>query len=155
MTRNPAKNILFVCTGNSCRSIMAEAYFAKRIAEEQLEVEVKSAGTIGVDGMLPADNTIEMLEEEGIDTAGYASTALDHGIINWADAILVMEPRHAEGINTIVPEAEMKTFYLAEFNKNATSPYIPDPIGRAVAYYRESFSVIKKSVEGLIEWLKN
>ena len=149
--------ILFVCSGNSCRSIMAEAYFKKRAAEEGLSVEVKSAGTLGIDGMPPTEETLKMLESANIDPGGYISKGLNKELVEWADIILVMERLHKDRALVMLPHAVEKVVYLKEFSKEPGESgfvEIPDPIGKSLDFYKASFEVIKESVEGFVDHLK-
>ena len=133
---------------------MAEAYLDKRLKEEGIDIEVASAGTVGMDKLFPTQETLKVLGEAEIDTKGYRSKTLSEDFIHWADMILVMEPAHKARIRMLVPEAEDKIYYLGEFNKDHDSVIIPDPIGKPLASYRKSFSLIKHPIEELIEWLK-
>jgi protein-tyrosine-phosphatase len=148
------KHILFVCTGNSCRSIMAEGYLEKRLKEENIQAEVRSAGTLGIEGMPPADFSIKILEDEGASVEGYQSKALTEDLVKWADVILVMEPNHKEKVTAITPEAGDKVHFLREFGDETGNLVIPDPIGRPLTFYQLSFKIIKKSIEEFIKWLK-
>ncbi|MFH1846141.1 MAG: low molecular weight protein arginine phosphatase [Candidatus Omnitrophota bacterium] len=148
------KKILFVCTGNSCRSIMAEAYLKERIKEENLLIEVRSAGTSGMDGSLPTRETLSVLKEDGIVVEGYESKMLTEDFVKWADLILVMEPRHQERIQDILPGCGEKVHGLAEFDKEARERIVYDPIGGTLDFYRKTFERIKSAIEELILWLK-
>lgn len=153
MTGKNIKHVLFVCTGNSCRSIMAEAYLKKRAEEEALHIEIRSAGTFGARGLSPTREALEVISREGIDPAGLGSKTLTDEFINWADVILVMESAHKNKIIDMVPEAAAKVKYLAEYGA-AEGQSIPDPIGRSLEYYVECFNSIKSHIEELIKWLK-
>lgn len=146
--------ILVICTGNSCRSIMAEAYMRHRFGEEKMDIHVRSAGTLGVEGMPPSPEALKILAIADVDTDDLMSKALKEEDVKWADLVLVMEPIHKNAVLEMVPGMENKVAYLGQFNPEGGDIVIPDPIGRPLAFYRASFRIIKHSVEGLIEWLK-
>lgn len=150
------KDILLVCTGNSCRSIMAEGYLKRRLKELGKEILVESTGTGTISGFKPSHEAIESMREIGIDVSGYKSSALTKEVVDKADVILVMAPMHKETIVGMAPVAEDKIFYLREFAKeDSLNKIIPDPIGRPIEFYREILGVIKQSLEGFLKWLKN
>jgi len=65
-----------------------------------------------------------------------------------------MEPMHREKIISKAPSAAGKIVYLREYDEDPDNLMIPDPIGRSAAFYRASFGIIKRSIEGMIKWLK-
>ena len=150
---NNKRMILFVCTGNSCRSIMAEGLLKKALKGlGKGNFEVSSAGTGARDGFTPTFETIEVMKEEGVDVSGYKSKRLTDELINEADLILVMEAAHKEDIAIRVPEAAPKTYLLKEFGLEKTKmdpEYlgVPDPIGRPMEVYEASFNAIKREIE--------
>ena len=133
---------------------MAEAYLKKRLAEEKLQIEVASAGTIAINGVSPSPETVKLIVKEGIDPNDYKSQELTEELVEWSDLTLVMEPMHKVKIINMVPGAEKKVRYLAAFNKDAENVIIPDPIGRSLDFYKTSFNLIKQPIEELIKWLK-
>jgi len=133
---------------------MAEAFLIKRAKDENVAVQVRSAGILGTAGMPPADETLKVLDEQGIPSIGYKSKLLTKDFIQWADLILIMTPAHRAGVLALKPEAKDKVRYLAEFNSKNDDTLIPDPIGRSMDIYEKSFDIIKQSIEELIIWLK-
>lgn len=153
------RSILLVCTGNSCRSIMAEGILKKYLEEAgRGDIKVVSAGVHAIDGVGPTKETIDVMKEEGIDVSGFRSKALKEELINEADLILVMAGHHMDDIITRVPEAAQKTHLLKQFGvaceTNACEDLdIEDPIGRDKGFYREVLLVIKKEIKRISQLL--
>src|SRR4030042_4467282 len=103
---NPVKNVLMVCSGNSCRSTMAEGYLVKRLKDLGIkDISVISSGTGAVPGLRPTNEAIQVMAAHGIDISGYASSVLNKMDQDNDDIILVMEPIHKEIILNLVPNA--------------------------------------------------
>lgn len=150
------EKILIVCTGNSCRSIMAEAYLLKRLKEKKMDnVEVLSAGTHASGGMNPTDEVIKIMADSGIDVSAYTSSPLNKVHIDNADVILIMSRIHMEKILNLSPDTLDKIHYLREFSGEIErkSNRISDPIGRPLKFYKEIFELIKDCMEGFLEWI--
>jgi len=153
MNKNMIKNILIVCTGNSCRSVMAEGYMKKTLKEHGKNIKVVSAGTGAMDGMTPPEETVEVMNEIGIGVSEHRSASVRVDMVKAADVILVMEPQNKEHILDIDRNANSKIFFMRDFDKGANSKNMPDPIGKGEAYYRDVLGIVKRSVEGFIKWL--
>lgn len=126
------KNILFVCTGNTCRSPMAAALFKHLSHSDQLNVQ--SAGVFAIDGSDASDFAKEALVEKGI-ACDHNSALLNDGHIEWASIVLTMTNSHKQAVIDRFPHAGRKTFTLSEY-VGSSSQDIMDPFGGNLDVYR-------------------
>ncbi len=108
------KKVLFVCTGNTCRSPMAEALLRETAQKRRLSVEVKSAGVSAISGIKPSRQAIQVLKEEGIEY-DHESQLLNPQLIDWSDLILSMTGAHRNLIVHNFPQAAGKVYTLKEY----------------------------------------
>lgn len=144
--------ILFVCTGNTCRSPMAGA-LARRAAERRgLRVEVRSAGTSAVPGRPASTGAVLAAREEDLDLSGHASAPLTPERARWADLVVGMTPSHVRAAAGMTEEGEvvLLTDYLPEADPERGEP-VPDPVGGGIEDYREVLQLLRSGVEGLLE----
>lgn len=126
-----SKKILFVCTGNTCRSAMAAAIFNDIAVKKNIDVMIDSAGIMAADGEPASENAVKVLSEAGIDLSYHRSKMLSAELIDMADVILTMTNTHK---NAILPYAPDKVFTLKEYVGEKGD--VADPYGGDESVYR-------------------
>ena len=130
------KKILFVCTGNLCRSPMAAGLMRQRLAAAGLDghVQVASAGVYAIPGRPASAYAVDVMAERGVDISQHRSRDLTLADIERADLILVMEEAHRRSIFHLAPQHLRKVFLLSEMAGRHHD--IEDPYGDPIEEYR-------------------
>jgi len=140
--------ILFVCTGNICRSPMAEGILRSELSPRALSrAEVASAGVGAVSGLPASENAVKVCEDEGIDIGGHRSQPLTPALIESCDLVLAMEEHHRVAAERMAPRFGERIHLLSRFaaGDDAVPPIgIPDPIGGDREEYRAAFDQIRE-----------
>lgn len=146
-------HIIFICTGNICRSAMAEGYLKVRLNQLDLQdkVKVTSAGTNAMQGEESPVYAKRAIEECGADIEAHTATTLVNANLEQADYILVMTERHKRDVVKKYPELENKVKLLGEYAKDKEYEEIDDPWGYNYNVYQNCAKEIVESIEGFIQ----
>ncbi len=149
------KTILFICTGNVCRSPMAEALFRKA-TEGRGDFRVLSAGLGAMDGQPPTQHSVTAMRELGLDISGQRSRALTVNLLEQADYVFGMTHGHVDTIALLYPAAAEKTFLLNEFDESL-DPFekdISDPIGSHYDVYVHCRKQIEQGIASILKYME-
>jgi glycine hydroxymethyltransferase len=149
------KTILFVCTGNVCRSPMAEGLFRHAVKGDS-RFRVISAGVGAVDGQPPSPFAVRALKELGIDISRQRSRMLTAELVQEADYIFGMTHGHVDAINLLFPQAAEKTFLLREFDEtlDVFEKDISDPIGGSYEVYLNCRDQIEQGLASMLHFIE-
>jgi glycine hydroxymethyltransferase len=148
------KTVLFVCTGNICRSPMAEGLFREAV-KHRGDFKVMSAGLGTIDGQPPSIHSVTAMRELGIDISGIRSRTLRAEMVKEADFIFGMTHSHADTLLMLYPQAAEKVFLLREFDETLEmfEKDISDPIGGSYETYQHCRDQIEQGIASLLPFV--
>jgi glycine hydroxymethyltransferase len=149
------KTVLFVCTGNVCRSPMAEGLFRQATCGRG-EYRVVSAGLGAMEGQPPSAFAIQVVKELGIDISAQRSRMLTPDLVQQADYVFGMTHSHIDTVVMLYPQAAEKTFLLREFDETLDrfEKDISDPIGGSYDTYLNCRDQIEQGIASLLRFLE-
>jgi RpiB/LacA/LacB family sugar-phosphate isomerase len=149
------KTILFVCTGNVCRSPMAEGLFQHAIRGRK-DFQARSAGVGALEGQPPSVHAVRALRELGVDISNLRSRMLTRELVEEADYIFGMTHSHVDSVNALFPQAVEKTFLLREFDETLDDfeKDIGDPIGGSYETYAYCRDQIEQGILSMLNFME-
>jgi protein-tyrosine-phosphatase len=143
------KRLLFVCSGNTCRSPLAEGIakikFPQNLSED---IEITSAGSSAIEGLPASDTAVQVAGEQGIDISQHKTRLLSRSLVKRADLIVTMASKHRQTVGILEPSALEHTYLLTDFCDDETGD-VPDPVGGDVQVYMRTFQIIEKCLDSM------
>jgi len=138
---NQRLNVLFVCSGNICRSPLAAALLEKKLKQLGIDdVYVESAGTMNLEGRGASRWALEVAADNGLDLAHHVSRQVNRAMLEDADIVVAMTNAHAEYIAAVLPNVSKRMIVLD----------VPDPYGLQKQTYETALSVIEDAMPLII-----
>ena len=145
------QKIMFVCTGNICRSAMAEKMLEKKVKEKGMDIEVYSCGTYAENGDYPTLEAIETMKEYEINMTNHRATNIRKSNIENMDLVLCATQNHKNIVTQLYPKLEGKVYTMKEYvNDTDGGIDISDPWGYSIEIYRKCALEIERIIEKIL-----
>lgn len=146
--------IMFICTGNICRSAMAEGILKKIVKDKKLNIEVYSCGIYAESGDYATYNAVESAKYYDVDISKHRATNIRNSKINEMDVILCATEIHKQTVLYMYPNLEGKVYTMKEYagiDKNGEDMNINDPWGYDMNVYMNCVEEIYECIQKIIE----
>ncbi|MSR35193.1 MAG: low molecular weight protein arginine phosphatase [Gemmatimonadetes bacterium] len=141
--------LLFVCSGNTCRSPLAHALAERELGSLGWYVEVRSAGISALSGTPASSGSLDVADRHGLDLGAHRSYEIDHALIDWANLILVMSPSHLVRLAQLGgagKAAMLDAFAHGDEGGDDVGAGVPDPFGGDDEAYEETYRTLEELV---------
>lgn len=149
--------IMFICTGNICRSAMAEGLMKKLIKENNIDAEIYSCGTYAETGDYATYNAIDAMKQYDVNIEEHRATNIRDSKIKEMDLILCATQKHKQMVGYLYPDLKEKVYTMkeyAEIYNNGEELDISDPWGYDINVYYNCAIEIKKCLEEIVKKIK-
>ncbi len=149
------KRVLFVCTGNTCRSPLAEALF-RDLVKDRPDYTVQSAGVGAFSGQPASRHSVELARERGLDLSAHSSRAVTAGLVDEATHVFALSRSHLASLLMDYPEAGDKFYLLSEFapDDSLRGRDVTDPFGGGIEEYRETLDILDKLLPSILAYIE-